>query len=170
MKINSFTILKVDESTRYEYSMQTYHVFNSLEGNWKLYRTLSNNGMMSGTAAFIRCDLNELFYRETGLFVPNTNAHTFKVYREYFYCYMKNQIHVFHAENNKPTNLLHTLEFITNSKATFPLQAQAHHVCSQDSYQALYSFFATQFQLQYKVKGPKKNYTITTIFDRIEIE
>jgi hypothetical protein len=147
--------------------MSIKNIFYSLKGNWQLNRTISHHGTMTGVANLTLVNTSELFYREEGLFASGITRQVFKVYREYLYQYKQNQIDVFHVENHQPTLLLHTLHFIDDAQKDV-LKAVAHHECGRDVYQAVYLFYVNQFQLTYLVKGPYKDYTITTMFDRLK--
>ena len=146
--------------------MNTYDLFNSLKGTWKISRTVNGNGMMHGSAQFIQIQPDVLFYRESGIFTRENNLQTFNVYREYLYCYRDNTIYVFFAEGDQLGALLHKLHFVTNENDTNSIKAVARHICKNDCYSAEYLFSIDKIHLQYQVDGPGKNYIITTIFDR----
>jgi hypothetical protein len=136
-------------------------IFQSLEGSWRFHRVISNAGRIEGRAVFTRSK-DILRYREDGLFFRK-DKETLKVFREYDYLYNreKDQICVYFTE--EPKRLFHTLEFYHN----LPITAKATHLCQCDTYEALYEFTSSdEFTLAYCVKGPKKDYSITTIFNR----
>lgn len=120
---------------------------------------------MNGIAKFILKKPNELYYREDGVL---TIGQSFNAHREYLYCYRENEISVFFVENMRPTKLLHTLEFVSNGKDGNLYKATARHLCIKDIYSAVYLFRSNQFHLKYTVIGANKNFTITTLFHRIE--
>lgn len=141
---------------------QIAHIFHGFEGSWKFHRVISTQGNAEGIAQFTprKADKDCLDYREDGTFYAN-NGKTYKIFREYLYRLEKDTISVYFAE--KPPRLMHTLEFI------FPTlkSAKALHQCDCDLYEGFYEFdFPEAFNLSYSVKGPKKNYTISTRFER----
>jgi len=136
-------------------------IFNSLEGRWKFSRLITDQGSVEGVAYFRRTDDNPnvLFYREEGVFT-SLQGIQYDISQEYEYRYSEDRIDVLFArERNR---LLHSLEFIG------PNQASGIHLCGYDTYCAGYQFhFPDRFELQYVVKGPKKNYQIETRFLKI---
>jgi hypothetical protein len=137
--------------------------FFSLEGHWRLQRSIPATGKMSaatmnGTASFAKAGDNALHYEEQGTLVQENGAR-FQASRKYVYRYKDEKISVFFAEEQE--RLFHHLEFQGNI-------AVASHLCICDQYDALYEFPDPHtFQITYFVKGPKKDYSIHTIFNRI---
>lgn len=137
-------------------------IFDTLKGSWEWHRTISNHGQMRGIARFhsILFRPYSLHYKEEGIFVKK-NWQCHKVFKEYIYSLKKGQITVFFAE--KPKRLFHTLVFSENK---IP-HATGTHLCVRDTYEALYTFpTPDEFTLTYHIKGPKKNYSIHTVFTR----
>ena len=140
---------------------QIAQIFNSLEGRWHFHRTISNFGTVEGEATFKRSatEKNLLHYREDGEWISKNGLN--KVHREYLYQYQNEKISAYFAEQKD--RLLHTLEFQKNGLAT------AKHLCACDLYAATYQFHnPDEFELTYRVEGPKKNYTMTTLFQRLQ--
>ncbi len=137
-------------------------LFCSLQGKWAFSRLISGEGSVNGIATFTKSTLNEktLYYRETGVFTQN-NGCRFNVSRNYHYHYHQQEdtISVYFAE--ELPRLFQTLKFTT------PTTAIASHLCKCDTYNAIYTFHSEdEFSIFYSVLGPKKNYTMTTIFNR----
>lgn len=147
--------------------MQPNEVFNLLNGNWRIMRTIHNQGHMQGFARFTRITKNKILYREEGILELNDNAQKLKVYREYIYIYKDETIFIYFYENKKPTTLLHKLNFLPMQKNPNNSQAIANHQCKKDHYHALYLFFSNCISLQYRIHGPKKNHFISTVFVRL---
>jgi len=137
------------------------HIFQHMPGAWNFQRVISGFGTVQGTAIFRKLtEANTLAYREEGILTA-LNGQINKVYREYIYRYDNGQISVY-FEDKRP---FHTLQFTQND---FPLSASAGHLCKCDMYDGVYTFFSEKnFKLYYSVKGPKKDYTITTEFSKV---
>jgi len=143
-------------------------IFQTLAGTWTLHRTISGAGHVDGIACFKAVAMNGLHYQEAGVFTALAKGNKYQIEREYFYGYdtANNKISVHFAQAEQATDLLHDLHFIPASLETIPLATALHH-CRYDKYEAQYSFFNDdQFKLIYSVKGPAKNYTVETLFNR----
>lgn len=139
-------------------------IFRHLEGTWGFKREISGEGKAEGKAFFRKSSTPlEFHYREDGFFI-NTKGEKFKTFREYIYRYENGTISVYFTD--PPDKLLHTLIFF-NSSSIPPFMAHAKHLCECDTYDATYQFDShCTFTLTYAVKGPKKNYTIETYFEK----
>ncbi len=138
-------------------------VFSALEGRWTLNRKIPGYGMIEGIAEFQKSetDSKTLHYREDGL-LCTLDDKNFTVFREYLYRFQNDTIIVFFKEN--PERLMHLLEF---SNDGFFKTAKARHICDCDIYDAIYAFhLPEEFRLDYSIKGPNKNYSIHTLFQR----
>jgi|SRR5579871_1205585 len=135
-------------------------IFYSLKGHWKFSRHITDQGTVEGIACF-RKKANHphvLLYREEGVFT-SLKGQQHRISQEYEYRYSEEKIDVFFARERN--QLLHSLEF------TGPHQASGQHLCGKDTYFAAYQFhFPGSFELQYVVKGPKKDYQIQTLFSK----
>ena len=135
--------------------------FTFLEGAWRFHRTISTGATVEGTAVFAkRPDTdNTLDYREDGTCTMPEGS-IFTAYMKYVYRFHNEKISVHFADDR----FFHALQFHLESD---PLTATAQHLCVCDTYQATYTFFErNRFQLLYEVQGPKKNYTIKTLFTK----
>ncbi len=140
-----------------------HRIFCSLEGYWKLSRSITNQGSIDGIACFKKKadHSNVLFYKEKGVFTP-LNGKSLNISQEYEYRYSKEKINVFFAR--ECDRLLHALEFVESNKAS------GEHSCGCDTYLAIYQFnLPDEFELTYLVKGPNKDYQIKTVFKKITI-
>lgn len=133
-------------------------IFHHMPGVWTFQRVISGFGNVQGQAFFKKLgEANTLTYREEGVLTA-LSGQVNNVYRNYIYRYENGQISVY-FEDNRP---FHTLQF---SQSHYPASATARHHCGCDVYDAVYTFFSEgKFKLYYAVKGPKKDYTITTDF------
>ncbi len=136
-------------------------IFHHLEGFWQFCRTVPN-GSVIGTARFTKQGSEELYYREEGR-MTFLNGSSHRVYREYVYKLEKGVISVFFYE--KPLRLFHHLEVADASD--YPITARGVHLCGCDQYDAIYQFEGPdKFSLKYLIQGPKKDYSIFTIFEK----
>ncbi|HSX13327.1 MAG TPA: DUF6314 family protein [Chlamydiales bacterium] len=146
----------------------TQTIFNHFEGSWQ-FKRITPHGKMIGVARFTNKTPNELHYREEGLFIRETipkvsseddnEQYTHKIFQEYIYRLENDKIVIYF--NEKPPRLFHRLEFTDDS------QAFGFHLCKSDQYEAFFHFESPEkFTVTYLVKGPKKNYTINTTFQK----
>lgn len=136
-------------------------IFKTLRGTWRLSRQIPEHGTMTGTATFSPLlDDPSLFYREEGIaHLMGTSHHFFK---EYIYRYENSCITIYFHENPKRT--YHSLRF---DHGVY----KAEHQCNLDHYHSRYDFRDIEkgkWSIECQVKGPKKDYTIHTQFERID--
>ncbi len=169
-------------------------IFKSLRGTWKLKRSLNSvlpgfpSGLFEGTATFTPRKPSahsikaELLYSEKGELKTDTGL-TLKANRKYVYRYNLDEDKIsawFVKEATKQNDgaeevdyLFHDLE-IGNSKNGWT--GKGEHLCLKDMYWAYYEFRLPEdededmdvFGVRYKVKGPEKDYTSDTAYQRIE--
>ncbi|KAK5169071.1 uncharacterized protein LTR77_006380 [Saxophila tyrrhenica] len=173
-------------------------LFRSLRGSWKLKRTLNSappglSGVFEGTATFTprksaaASVKAELLYFEKGQLKTDTGL-TFSANRKYIYRYNADEDKIsawFVKEATKDNHgaeevdyLFHDLE-IEQGKNVW--SGRGEHLCNLDMYWAYYEFRLPTsnddsdededmevFGVRYKVKGPDKNYTSDTAYQRIE--
>ena len=133
-------------------------VFKNLEGTWSFVRTFPQ-GMAQGIAHFTANAPNEHHYKEEGTLVINGSEH--KMYREYIYLLEGDTICTYFKET--PPRLFQCLKREKDSKF-----ASGEHACKQDKYVGEYEFKSKQEFIQKQiVRGPKKDYTITTHYKRV---
>ena len=174
----------------------TKSLFDSLEGSWRLTRQIDSlesthpSGLFEGTADFERrppSDMKytaEYLYSENGLFKIE-NGIFMKAKRHYVYRYDKNSdnITVWFVkvdDANVVDYFFHDLNFRrVDSKASedahidslSELMASGHHLCNEDLYQPEYRFRmkpsgVEDWNILFKVVGPKKNYSTMAHFSR----
>lgn len=138
------------------YTPTTRQIFESLLGSWTFERVIRPGGSIKGTVEFLLKDPNTYSYKEEGTFL-NERSEEFETSREYLYCYRNNTIEVLFSDGKS----FLTLEFIS------PQYAIGTHTCSEDNYEAFYSFLSPiSFTVEYSVKGPRKEYEMLTFFTR----
>ncbi|CAK7245119.1 MAG: hypothetical protein STHCBS139747_006688 [Sporothrix thermara] len=165
-------------------------VFRSLQGTWKLDRTLTSrlpshpSGRFIGTAEFrlregtkdglsgSETADDEYLYVEDGTFTA-LNGPSFRATRRYVWRYNErlDKVSVWFARTDdasKADYLFHALEFTPTEKGW---KATAGHLCIADFYDVHYRFSLlgvnlTKWTLEYNVRGPKKDYTISGAYRR----
>ncbi|CAK7227605.1 hypothetical protein SBRCBS47491_006627 [Sporothrix bragantina] len=165
-------------------------VFRSLQGTWKLDRTLTSrlpshpSGRFVGTAEFrlregtkdgfsgSEMADDEYLYVEDGTFTA-LNGPSFRATRRYVWRYNErlDKLSVWFARTDdasKADYLFHALEFSPTEKGW---KATAGHLCIDDFYDVHYQFSLkgvnlTKWTLEYAVRGPKKDYTISGAYQR----
>jgi uncharacterized protein DUF6314 len=141
-------------------------LFRSLPGDWTLTRAILDIGTMTGTARFHRLEPALLHYREDGrLILRSGQSH--QAYREYHYRLEDGLIRVCFTEPGVPKTL-HILRLAQASAQPWSCTATDVHLCGQDTYTGWYEFASEdRFTVEMRVAGPRKNYTIHTVYDRI---
>jgi Family of unknown function (DUF6314) len=144
-------------------------LFKQLRGVWKIERRLGTQGHMKGIAYFQPWGKGVLHYQEQGSTTLG-NGKALASYRAYAYVYDQGNIavHFWDQQQRQPAGLLHTLQFHSTETTGQTLVATGTHRCTDDVYQACYTFVHHQhFRLTYQVQGPRKDYTIQTHFSRV---
>lgn len=144
-------------------------LFESLRGTWQLQRHLGTQGHMQGVAYFRPYGEGILHYQEEGKATLGP-GNTFAAHREYAYVYDQGTIAVcfWDKKQQQPARLLHPLQFYIPQATDPPLMATGTHKCADDRYQAHYRFVnPKQFRLTYQVKGPRKDYVLTSYFSKM---
>jgi hypothetical protein len=162
----------------------TLKIFQSLEGTWIIYRTLSRYGkemgVIKGFASFNKKDKldNTLLYRENGQWYMPEQEEPLEVSREYKYVYdeISDAVTVYFIEGKEADRLFYKLEFENSVEDKTP-KAAGKHKCGNDLYQAKYQFernesafkdddvlIYSSISLTYIVDGPSKQDVIETKF------
>lgn len=126
------------------------YIFKILHGQWSFTRLASTGEKTSGNAQFSahKSEEDTLTYHEEGD----------GFYQDYFYRLKGKDITIYDKENKKMLNL----SFDNENKG------RGDYICVQDTYHAEFVLNGNNaFTLIYTVKGPKKDYTIKTVFQRI---
>lgn len=173
-------------------------IFDSLRGSWRLKRSLNSalpgfpSGLFEGTATFTprkptaHTAAGELLYSERGEFKTD-NGFTLNANRKYIYRYSPDDDKIsawFVTEDSKQNDgkeeadyLFHDLELeFANARDCWI--GKGEHLCELDMYWAYYEFRSHKvvekgqsmdvFGVKYKVKGPQKDYTSDTAYERAE--
>jgi hypothetical protein len=168
-------------------------IFKNLKGSWTLKRSLNSalpgfpSGIFEGTASFTprkptaHSAKAELLYSEKGE-LKTDNGLTLTANRKYVYRYNAEEDKIsawFVKEETKHLDgkeqvdyLFHDLE-IEHGKNGWA--GKGEHLCNLDMYWAYYEFRLPEdedddmdvFGVRYKVKGPEKDYTSDTAYQRV---
>jgi hypothetical protein len=149
-------------------------VLDGLTGAWALERVIAGApkgsmpmgsmpmGSMRGSATFRRLDSGLIAYREEGrLQLPGGEA--FEAFRDYLYDRVPAGFAVSFAET--PPRLFHEIRL--RAEAGGALVGVAEHLCGRDHYATRYAFQPDgRFAVHHDVRGPRKDYAITTLYAR----
>lgn len=136
-------------------------IFNSLIGTWQLERTATPEGTFKGKSIFTPVGENRLSYREEGeSWVAGQHA---RFYREYVYELHDDKIVIYYNDPHRPKDILHELAFREDDGS---LRAEHCHVCAQDCYDIEFRVGKDRLDVNYRVKGPKKDYTLHSVLTR----
>ena len=135
-------------------------LFLSLPGKWALARAIPGIGAVTGFATFRQLRPDLLLYREEArLELASGQAHD--THREYHYLLEDNQIRVCFVEPPEFGRTMHTLRLDGD-------EATDEHLCDQDLYTGRYRFEGPdRFTVEMRVRGPKKDYSMHTTYDRV---
>ena len=133
-----------------------------LAGSWSFDRVIEGQATMQGRATFAPLGEERLVYREQGtLRLPNGTE--LQAEREYVFGKSEGGFDVFFKE--EPLRLFHRISL----HGADELAGDASHLCNLDTYRSSYSFRPDgQFTIRHVVSGPRKDYTMTTVYTRIE--
>ncbi|MEO0896690.1 MAG: DUF6314 family protein [Bacteroidota bacterium] len=144
---------------------QNHRLFQFLKGEWVFSRTISSFGSTKGVGIFSPLQENHFHYQEEGMTTLD-NGRELKSTQEYIYEWTGEQIVIWFSKLGKKDRPFHYLNFdmdFDNKR----WESQDYHLCVADHYWGTYSFDQFgHFTIQYKVKGPKKDYVSTTLFQK----
>lgn len=138
-------------------------VMTRLAGAWSFNRVIEGQGSMKGLATFTALDAERLAFREQGR-LTLLNGIELEAEREYVFCARDGGFDVYFRET--PPRLFHTIELAASDGGA--LSGSAGHLCNLDHYQSTYTFCADGgLIIRHVVSGPRKDYTMTTIYTRM---
>lgn len=144
-------------------------VFDFLEGEWCVERRFegSYGGAFTGKANFApeADELQTYRYTEQGE-LTDSEGQTFDAKQSYLYRLAEGKLQVLKREASD-WMVMHDLEFVVEDdggKAT----ASHVHLCGQDHYAGTYriDLAAEAWEVTYTVSGPKKDYRISSEYER----
>lgn len=147
----------------------SFNLIDIFAGEWNFKREirhLATNEVFAtatGNATFTKSpDSNILLYSETGkLILSKTNTVT-NFYKNYLYQFLDDHFQVYFSDSCKPQALYQNYRY--NAAEANPVQ---EHLCNADTYNTKYLFDEQNaFRQKVEVMGPRKNYSIVTLFSR----
>lgn len=135
-------------------------IFQNLQGAWRLSRQISGSHLayVTGTAVFeTTTHLHELRYSED-VEITLDDGKKLKGHQHYIYRLEDdNKINVYFDGGDR---LFHSI-CISSEHGS---EHQASHYCQPDTYTTSYFFEKRGFQIEHRVKGPKKDYISRTTY------
>lgn len=138
----------------------------SLAGRWRITRAIRPHARFEGIATVAGDADGGYLWREAGsLIMPDRRlSNTHRAYR-YRIDRDAKTVSIFYADGAQDGDLLHAF---TPDATRHGAMRHTHH-CPPDHYRALLRVEgADKFRLSYVIKGPRKNYSIASICERIE--
>lgn len=142
-------------------------VFRSLPGDWRLSRTVGDQGSMTGVARFRQVEPAVLGYREEGDLRLATGA-VLRAACEQRYALEPGGIRITFVRPGIPGRTLHLLRFALEASGTGAATASDAHRCEPDTYTGEYRVEGrNRVTIRMRVRGPSKDYVISTSLDRL---
>jgi hypothetical protein len=146
------------------YVIEAESVLSYFLGCWRIDRVISAFGEITGQATFQLNSQNDkiLNYKEAVTLPSPSNNQKPNAFREYEYVMTDTGFDIFFSDGATKGELFLSFEFIYASILT------SHHLCIKDHYDARFEFVSDdEFELDFTVNGPKKDYSIQTRFIRL---
>ncbi len=119
-------------------------------------------GNMQGRAIYQETPSDHsLLYREKGWLRTSFNQEI-AFFRDYFYIFQEDTIHLWFVEQQWPSRFFHSLAFDSDDCK----RARGRHQCGKDFYDASFYFDEGRIEFAYQVLGPSKDFTIHTILTK----
>ncbi len=137
----------------------------SLAGQWRIARAIRPHARFHGVATVTREADDDYLWREAGaLVLPDRRlSNTHRAYR-YRIDPLTKSVTVLYADGAQAGDLLHAF---TPDEMRHGAMRHTHQ-CPPDTYRALLRIeSADKFRLSYVIEGPRKNYSIASICERI---
>lgn len=138
------------------------NLFLFFAGEWSLSREIDPHGSFEGSAMFTQIDDNTLQYEEQGVLQLKEGYTLDDVTKRYLYKFEDEVLVIYFDDGPDKGKLFHRLEFDEQGLAL------ATHDCPPDVYQAkMHLKSSDAFEIIYDVKGPRKNYKITSLYKKV---
>jgi hypothetical protein len=138
-------------------------ILESLIGSWAIERRVDDMATLTGSVNFEPSAENEAVYHETGTLRLSTGYEA-AAERKYIYRQCEDGLAVFFDE--RPPRLFHMVRLARDGDGC--LTGEAEYICADDIYLTDYKFDSdTQFRVRHRVRGPRKDYTIITLYRKI---
>jgi len=145
-------------------------LFNYFEGDWSFTREIKTDGdklfgLAKGKASFTKDTNESLYYSEDGELDLQQSKTKNDFYKSYFFSFYKDHIKVYFSGGANSEQLYQ--EYTYADKQILPI---AGHACNRDFYNSEYHITdENQLRQVTTITGPKKDFLITTIFNRIGV-
>jgi hypothetical protein len=141
------------------------NVFSALVGKWNLHRIISSYGSLYGSVQLSKRSDNILYYEEYGT-LHLINGEKLSAERKYIYELSPKDglLYIYYNDPWRQGDTLHCLEFARRGTR---IVASHKHKCGDDVYAVTFEMITSEsIEINYQVTGPKKNYTIQSMFTR----
>ncbi len=142
-------------------SQQFETCFKSLAGSWVLEREISTGETLSGKAVFERISNTAFLLREVGE-LTLLNGSSIPASRNWFWYLSENSV----LEITYDEARLQDYHLISLSSEDDGWTGSAQHLCGADIYSGEYCFFNNSFEINQTVKGPNKDYSVTSFYSK----
>jgi hypothetical protein len=133
-----------------------------LKGPWTFERKITSINSLAGVAYFLEYE-DGLLYSEKLRF-PSPSGKVLLAHREYFYRFSEGNLAIYFAYEGKPADIFMELSL---SGLRGKMLARGSHLCLNDFYSGEFEFSGeSDFSIIYTVKGPKKDYVISTVYSK----
>lgn len=140
-------------------------IFTQLPGRWSMNRTTSDSSSFQGEASFQVVDESTLDYFEQGI-LRLQSGYSCEATRGYRYYLEDNKIRIDFA--NSPSNE-GTFVILEPKQVGEKNIGVGSHLCIADRYDCTFTFETpTLITLEIEVQGPKKNYSMQTVLEKID--
>jgi hypothetical protein len=139
-------------------------VFDWLQGEWAFSREVPGYASIRGEARVTPAGDHAARYEETALvsLVAGGRLHAKQCYEYHRLPSAVNGFDVLFCETGE---LFERLEFRALNDGS--LEARARYVCAADVYESTFVVRGESLQVEHAVKGPKKDYRVTTVYRRM---
>ena len=136
-------------------------IFEGLLGQWRFEREIPGRAVMSGEACFTLVDEGTAVYEEAGE-VRLEDGQRLHAKQSYVYRRVEGGFAVLFRETGELFQ-----EVVFGVGAGGELRGEARHLCRADEYVSRYAFgLDGGFEVRHRVIGPRKDYSIRTVYRR----
>jgi hypothetical protein len=135
---------------------------DELIGEWSFEREVPGQARMSGTASFTRMDETTVVYREAGELQLEYGQ---RLQSRQSYLYEKTD-DGFVVRFRDTGEIFHRVRLAADGSGA--VSGSAEHLCKDDRYESQYWIDGDgSFEIRHRVRGPKKDYSIRTVYRRV---
>jgi hypothetical protein len=139
-------------------------VFDWLQGEWAFSREVPGYASIRGEARVTPAGDHAARYEETGL-VSLVAGGTLRAKQCYAYHRLASPLNGFEVRFCETGEFFERLEFRAMKDGS--LEARSRYVCAADVYESTFTVRGERLQVEHVVKGPKKDYRVTTVYRRM---